>query len=498
MMRALTLLILLLAACGRAPASDPRSAVALALADCARLPAERQQAARYLWRPALAADTKENLKLLTERARLDAAWVNFLSAESELLAPKRLAPDLWRVFLDDYRWKREVWEKLLDVEPYFHVKIVAVVKAEPETTEERTGRRISFDGGRTWQWETRRVERKKKVEARAIAAAAPWLDAVQVAGLIALTQSQVPIVRADWFLFQTAQAAERKAGYYDWLNLGKKLQDFDDLVGANLKASRNLRRAHRAIIGRSSVALQNRGMEGGATLTEGIRFLTEDYARSDGDKNPVRLLLGDAKPDGGEGLGNLPNGLIAMWVQNADSLRLDAVPDNIASDGTSRSPDRRVHAGMCMRCHVEGYRPINDWARRIYAPPFKLESVDYRLQKELRAAYLSQLDVFLERGRKTYADALRVFGFTPATFSRAFAEGWSSYADEDRDLPQLARELGLDAGVLLAKLNAEAERGEKTGKKLDPLLAGLVQGIPLRIEHAEELVPEIYRIASVP
>jgi hypothetical protein len=531
--RLLILTLCLPAAFGPPPlrASDPAAAFAAAAADARRLPADRALFVRYFWRPPYSADLKENRKRLAERADFDACWLNFLSREADLVKPVGVAGDVWRFFLDDYRIDPKVWEKLLDVEPWFHARILVAGKKEAKAAPRKEDdledvvlptnlgrRRVSFDGGRTWvdqvrvdgDWmgypEARKKFAPKKPAAAkrqefgkpgTAAAAGDWLgDPRNVADLITLTQSQVPLVRADWFLFQSGQQLERKAGYYDFLGLGKKLADFDRLVGANVEVSRELRRAHRAVVGRSTVTAHNRGMEGGATLTEGIRFLTEDYARNNDDKNPLRLLLGDAKPDGGEGLGNLPNGLIAMWVQDANGNRLDVVPPNIASDSASRNPDRQVHPGQCMRCHQEGYRPIADWARRIYAPPFRLESVDYRLQKQLQSAYLSQLEKFLAKGNATYSEALKALGYTPAAFSRAWGDAWSEYADADVDVETLERWTGLKD--LREKFLAEAKRGEAAGKKLDPVLAGLVQGVPARVEWVEELVPEIYRVGRIP
>ena len=488
-------LFLLCATVAPAAAQETRTAaVSLALADVRKLPVDRQQYAFYLWRPRPAGDAKEVAAALALKARLSGTWVHFLSTEPDLAPAAVVGPNLLRVFVDDYGggWKK-ARENLLNAEPWFHADTV-VVKVVAEDVYRDYG---YYDARGKFRATEKRLTRKAVKKAVKVRAAA-FADPAEYAQLIALTQSQVPIVRADWLLFQTAiQEGREGHGYYDFLGLGQKRQDWDNLVGANIQTSRKLRKAHRAIIGRSTVTLNNRGMEGGATLTEGIRMLTDDFAASQDVKNPLRLLQEDARRDGGEGLGNMPNGLLAAWVENAQGNRLNAVPDNIASDKTSRSPDRRVHAGQCWRCHEEGYKPVDDWARRIYAPPFSLDSPDARLQRELRAAYLSDLKGFIKRGNDVYLAALQKLDWkTTREWSQAFADEWSEYADQDRTADDIARELGVDPKKFAAGLRAYLAAEKAAGRLPDPVIAGLVQGIPARIEHVEELVPLLSQIAE--
>lgn len=452
------------------PLASPASAVMAALADCQRLPPDRQARARYLSLYAIPA--KDRLQW----GQVIAFWANSLSRESELVRPVLVAPDLVRLDLADYAWSAKTWELLLEAkEPYFHVEIV-----KTEVDYDEYG--YYEDAARTKWITTRKVARGKK-EIRT-AASAPWLPGKEIAGLIVLTGSQIPVVRADWWLHQTAIAADRKAGYYEWLGLGKDEKDFQTLVGADVKTSQKLRKDTRAIISRSSVTLNNRSMFRVATLTEGAYWATQDFARSTDVKNSLRLIDQDTQPDASEQYGTLPNGLFAYWLQNGKAERQDTAPDTIASDGQSRGTDRRVHVGLsCVRCHVEGIRPIQDWARRVYQPPFSLKGADYETEKRLRSQYLSDLQGRIKRDQDQFAATLKALnGLTAATNAKAMADAWDWYAERDRTLADLAIELGVSSERLKTKLQVYARHTQ-----LDPVLAGLLQGVPARHEHVEEI-----------
>jgi hypothetical protein len=483
----LALLLLLFALPARA--AGPEAAVTAALADCQRLPADQQQHTRYL-----------SLYYLSDKDTLArwenvlAFWSNSLSDQPDLARPRRVAPGLWAVRLDDYGWRSKTWEKLADVEPYFHVNILAVKVEERDEDQEwgewqdgygRPVQQGSY-GARWVKTETkkikRRVERKVKT-----AAAAPWLPSAEIASLIALTQSQVPLVRADWWIFQTGQQKDRVAGYYDFLNLGNKEEDFQRLVGVDIKAARRVKRELRAVVGRSGVTLNNREIQELDAIT-GPYWRSLDYAANADVKNPLRLLDGDAQFDASEQYGVLPNGLFAYGLFNNKGERQDTAPDNIALDKTATGNDLRIHPRNCVWCHVEGLRPVNDWARRTYTPPFSLDSPDYRLQLRLRQLYMGNLTRKLKQGNDAYAETLATLNgekWTAAANAKAWRQNWDEYAEADVGVAELAREMGVKEEWLTAALRTAAAGPVK----LDPVLAGMLQGLPARREHAEEVYP---------
>jgi hypothetical protein len=466
-------LLLLVALAVPAVAQSPAAAVEAAAADLARVRADRRPYTRYLSLYAVAGE-----KALKEWDAVVRFWANSLSREPELAAPRQVAAGLWRLDLDDYRWDAKTWEKLADAgEPYFTLQVVKV-----EAVYQDYG---YYQNGVWYRTESRKVGEKKRVEA----AAAPWTPAREALYLREQTGSAVPVVRADWWLYQTSVAIDRKAGYYDWLGLGKKEADFQALVGADVKKAAALRKLSRALVARSGVTLNNRAMFRAPAITGGY-WVTSDFARSAADKNSLRLLDPDIKADASEQYGTLPNGLFAFWLQNADGARQDTAPDSIASDGRATGTDRRVHVGLsCVRCHAEGIRPINDWSRKVYKPPFALEdSLDYKRTLQLRAEYLGDLERLVKRDQADYAEVLaKLNGLTPEANAKAVAAAWDWYAERDRTAADLAAELGVTGNDLLAALKAEAGRESAKGGKIDPLLAGVVQGVELRVEHLEEL-----------
>lgn len=465
-----------------APAQSPAMAVELAARDLARVRQERRASTRYL-----SMYHVQGEKTLAQWDAVIRFWANSLSRESELTSPRLVAPGLWRVDLDDYRWPVEVWERLAEAEPYFSVRLVQVEAKVVKVRKWWPGGQDST--GRYFAPHWYEVEEKQGGGEKGQNAAAPWTPAKDAVYLREATGSAVPVVRADWWLAQTAISVDRKAGYYDWLGLGKKEADFQALVGADVKRANDLRKEARAVVGRSGVTLNNRGLARVPSLT-GAYWFSLDFAKNTEEKNPLRLLDPDIKPDASEQYGNLPNGLWAFWLQNGAGERQDTAPDNIASDGKASGTDRRVHVGLsCARCHVEGIRPINDWMRRVYKPPFSLEdSLDYKRTIELRSRYLGNLERSIKRDQDDYAEVLKgLNGLSPTENAKALAVAWDAYVEADLDAARLATWLGTDEKTLLTALRAEAARLQKAGGKLDPVLAGVVQGVEVRVEHVEEV-----------
>lgn len=470
-------------------AQSPAAAVETAHADLVQVRVDRQPSTRYL--------SLYHVQDKEELAKWDQAlsfWANSLSRESEIVRPRRITPNLWRVDLGDYRWDANVWERLAKVEPYFTVKIVEVTQARPARTvrEYWKGGTNPADGKHYdagWYDMKYPAQPGKQVTKAALA---PWLPAKASQALALACQSQVPVVRLDWWLHQVTVAADRQAGYYDWLNLGAKEADFQGLIGADVAKARELRKETRALVSRSIVTLNNRAMGRVPTLT-GVYWFTQDFAASTERKNTLRLLDPDFDPDASEQYGTLPNGLFAFWLQDGRGARQNTAPDTIASDGQARGTDRRVHVGLsCVRCHVEGIRPVNDWARRVYQPPFALEDRDFEESKRKRSQYLSDLTGKIKRDQQDYAEALRqVNGLTPAANAKLVADLWDWYAERDRSLADVAGEVGTKGDVLTEALKTEARTTQ-----LDPVLAGLLQGVEMRPEHLEEvfaLLNEILR-----
>lgn len=490
------LLLVLLAV--PASASSPEAAVSAAAADIRKVPADRVQQVRYLslyWE-----QDRDALAKFDKTLRFVA---NSLSTEVDFGKVEQATPGLWRIELDAFAWRAATWEKLLDDEPYFHLRIFA--PDVQEVVEEvpygyylnEQGRAISRNDP-TWTPQSRwvqthveKVKKKKEVKNKVQVASAPWVNPVEIAELIRLTNSQVPIIRADWWLWQVFAAEGRKAPYYAWLGI-KDEKTFQELGGADLKATRRLKLELRSVVGRSSVTLNAREIEFHGALT-GSYWRSNDFAKTVDDKNPLRLLDGDAKPDAHEEFIRLPNGLWAVGLFNAEGKTAARAPDNIATDGKARGTERSVDVGFdCFHCHQKGLQDVNDWARRIYSAPLSLESPDYERQKRLRALYLRDMKAKIDAENVSYAAVLKSLnGLKPEENAEALADAYYAFEIGDLDIETQARELGVKAEVWERKLKAAG----RLEKKLDPVLGAALQGLPLRREHWAEVFPSAMKIA---
>lgn len=473
-LRPLAALLALLGAAS-AWAGSPAEAVAAAHADALRLGAASRPLVRYLSLHAVPEGRRKEFRQVL------AYHLNSLSREADLAQPREVTPDLLALNWKDYGWDPAVWERLAAVDPYFHQKL--------KIKEDAVVRNAWPGGKQGGEFFKAALYRERKKAGDVIDAAAPWLPAKEITELREYTLSEAPVLRADWFLFQTGIQADRAAGYYDWLGLGKKQADFERLIGADLKESRRLKREVAGILARSGVTLQNRGILRFQSITGGY-WVTQEFKTSVGRQNVLRLLDGDLDPPGGdasEQYGVLPNGLFAFWLQNAAGERQDTAPDFIASDGRASGNDRRVHVGMsCVACHAEGLRPIDDYARKLYRGSIKLVSPDYDRYLRLRQLYLSDLDRWLARDRADYSDALlRVSGMKPAELARGYARAWDAYAEADLLPADVARELGVPEKQMVESLKKYAA----SAGSLDPVLAAVIQDppLPMRREHWEEV-----------
>jgi hypothetical protein len=439
---------------------SPPEAVAAALAHARTLGPDANRQLRYLDLSTIAPEQRG------DATRVLSFLLNSLSRESDIVRPTVLDGGRLLCFdLRDYGIDRLTYGKLANADPYFHVQVD--VTAQGKTTRQPTH--------------------------------APWVkdgcDELQ-----RLLNTQVPILRADWFFSQAAVQKDRVAGYYDLLGLGKKEADFLKLIGANPGESKRLKMELAASVAVSTVTLHNRGIFRQQTLTGG-HWQTLDFKTNTDRQNTARLLYGDTEPprgDASEHYGVLPNRLFAYWLQDAQGNRQDTAPDDIASDSRSTSTDRRVHAMLsCVRCHQRGLQDVNDFARRLFSGPVQLVSPDYEKLKRLRQLYLSDLPGQIGEDNARYAGALAMAnGLQPVENSRLVAWFWESYVDTPVDVAVAARELGCSVEHLLRCVKTYAGRGGV----VDPVAAAFAQTPPLAIrrEHYEEIYSLFQTIIGEP
>lgn len=542
MQRVLLTLAYLLAA-GPLLASTPAEAARIALKDCQNLPTDTSVHVRYFWAGAIPEPRRETFW------KVFLFHVNGISRNADFVKPVKVADDVWRIDIRDPEWEREVFEKLADFDPYFHAKVQAVlvpavvasvviavgdvvrivndtnvfhheeparIRGQVEAGLEVEVAEISGDMllwessvGKVWvrKADVVKVQADKQqvptipapgqTVGNAVTASAPWLPAETMTKLIALTQSQAPILRADWFFAMTARQLDRngkdsKVGYYDFLGV-KNQKDAEELAGLDRAKAKKIQREIAAIVAESGVALNNRQIFRFGSIA-GAWWETRDVDANDGAKNAVRQLDDDFRPDALEVYFTLPNRLFGLLALNNKGELQATVPDKIASDDKSTSKDRRIHPSLgCVRCHTPGLQPIDDWARTFFANPpgdAKLSSPDYEKLKRLKRLYLAPLEDDYESDQVVYARALlRLTGWKPAEAAKAYGEAWRQYADSPVDGKTLALELGVPYERTVDAFRWYVRSADKGGGgSQDPVIIGFLKRpeFTARREYIEE------------
>lgn len=421
------------------------------MADARRLPADARPFTRYLSLYSIPAPERlDYLRWLT-------FWTWSLSLEAEPGKPRRVTADLVAVDIRDYGWDPFVYGRLADHDPYFHVA-------------------TTLDG-------------KRPKDAGLYA---PWLPATETAELSLLlgpapgVACHTAILRLDWWVYWTSIQDQRHgAGYYDFLGI-KSRADFEKLVGLDAKLAAARRAEHRAIVEHSGVShfprqvLRLGSVDGGAWRTLDVL----DDAR--GGRNPIRQLDRDYTHQAEEHYGIGPSGLFAFLLCDAEGRLQDAAPDKIGPDKTRAGHNRtRIEVGAsCVRCHLEGLRPVTNWMRDVIQSP-AVANVDYARAQRLRT-YFRDLEAKLKQDNAAYATRLKECnGLTPAANAKLFARLWDRY-EAPLTLADCARELGTTPERFVAVLRDRQRAGV-----LDPAFAGLVARVPrpIRREQFEEVFP---------
>lgn len=483
-MRPFLSLLLLLVLPVTVSALTPEQAVTAALTDCDQQAKEDQPFLRYLFLPG---DDVDLLNFIPAQ-RLH---VNLISREGKLNYPRKVVPGLWRVDIRDYGWQVQTFEKLADIDPYFHRKQEVVVEVVVEVEVLVDQEYGYYDALGKWvtthfKKEPRKKKQVKK-EKRVKNLLYTPLGAGQLAALSLLTQSQQPIVRADWFLVQGARQLSLRnkltgVGYYDWLQL-KSRDDYFRLIGLDAKAAAI--NEVRAVVSESGVAENNRQIlyDGAATGGHWTTLDTNDQAgRGIAIAN---LRRGEFVHQAEEHYAHLPNGLPVTIASDANGGLQASVPDNIASNKASLnvSNDTRVHPNIsCIQCHRGAViQPFEDEVRRTYTGRLNLLSNDKFLALELERAYTPNLQRIAVRDVEVYQDAFVTAagnGLNTTEAVDTYSKAFTKYAYDGLTLQQAAKELGVPEGALRKALQDAALRLGRSDFRLDPFLLNPPRKVP--------------------
>jgi len=157
------------------------------------------------------------------------------------------------------------------------------------------------------------------------------------------------------------------------------------------------------------------------------------------------------RPDGGEIIFNLPNGLQAYYLVDAGGNRLDAAPIKIVRNPAASDPT--VRNGLsCIGCHTEGMKVFEDEVRGVVEqnanPPFNKDRA-LRLYAEK-----AEMDELLEEDTARYRQALEKTGdvFGGIEPVQRFHEAFQ----RPIDAAHAAAAVGLETADLLEKVRENA------------------------------------------
>jgi mono/diheme cytochrome c family protein len=234
-----------------------------------------------------------------------AKMVNSLSWRREIAPPAPIdaARALFRIDLRDYLWTEAMWRRVLTDYPY------ALILPESE-----------------------RIAR--------------------------LSGEIVPYVRGDWFV----AAASAPPLYHEMLGLPHSAAELEQRLGVD--TSRQLTEEKyviRAGVRSSGVSQNNRAMERHVSPF-GAYWRSFDFRSNLGEQNifanPMRLNAA-----GGEIIFNLPNGLQAYFLVDAQGRRIDMAPLEIVSDRNQPDDPLIRNGRSCIACHFAGIKSFRDDVR---------------------------------------------------------------------------------------------------------------------------------------
>ena len=255
---------------------------------------------------------------------------------------------------------------------------------------------------------------------------------------------EVPFIHVDWFL----ATASLPPLYHDILDLPKSDRELEARLEVNVAENiRNApgKRVWRAGLNDSRVSKNNRVVERHASRY-GAYWKSYDFAGSVGSQNIFTHPL-SFEHDGGEIIFNLPNGLQAYYLADAEGKRLDAAPINIVSNPAASDPT--VRSGLsCIGCHTKGMQTFTDEVRGVIKrsanPPFNKEHA-LRLYTDE-----TTMDTLIDEDTQRYRQALEATGGILGGIEpvQRFYEAFS----RPLDAANAAASVGLETQVFLKRI----------------------------------------------
>ncbi|MBP7844690.1 MAG: right-handed parallel beta-helix repeat-containing protein [Proteobacteria bacterium] len=240
-----------------------------------------------------------------------------------------------------------------------------------------------------------------------------------------LTQTELPILRADWFIFAVSQAPL----YHSILRIPQKLADstIERQLGINVDDNIRQGRALRLGFKDSGVSTGNRMLERHEVPGNSYYWKSYDFdelKHSEEGHDIFTSPLGPEsvgisfdrvfKHDGGEMIWKLPNGMQAYLLTNDKGDRLNIGPSNIVRD-TTHPKGLIVNGISCISCHNAGMKTPKPGPFDQIAPiveTLNFGNLDAQLVKNLFAKD-TEAKIALDKDSKSFANALQKMGIDP-------------------------------------------------------------------------------------
>jgi len=288
--------------------------------------------------------------------------------------------------------------------------------------------------------------------------------------LYTATSSELPVLRADWFVFATSQPPL----YHDLVGIKPQLHDLERDLGLDRVAAIRERRVQRSGMVNSKVSIFNNRLIERIPLSSraGTYHISYDFASNINRQNFFENPLGPVgvfdtefafQHDGGEVIYNLPNGFQAYALVTAAGARLNIAPQNIVADASM--PGSVIINGIsCIACHFQGMKP-----ERLDKRLATLDEVRSAAEENRRRFSEDDLELIrdlyplpdkfqglIEQDRKRFLDAQATAGIRTDGNTEPVRALFDRFA-KDLDLDAVAADFGLSPDECKTKMNRESE-----------------------------------------
>lgn len=278
------------------------------------------------------------------------------------------------------------------------------------------------------------------------------------------------VLRADWFVSKVS----KPPFYHLFAQIPKNVEELERRLLYNGRtADENLNANPGEVVragfnhGNSGVSLQNRLIERHSTKHNGAYWRSFDFEKVD-PSNPstatrdfFKFPMGPGgtqgfTPDGGEIIFNLPNGLQAYMLIEANGERIDTGPTKIVFDRNAAASGRDLvitNGISCISCHSSGMIIKEDellgYVEKAIIPPDIREYVEeLHRPEDLASAFEEDRVRFIEAFRKAIDVTDQNASLPVSRADEPVSKMVYRFDEENVDLIKAAAELGIPADQL--------------------------------------------------